>query len=210
MQELMKKLQPDRDAFAADPFGYAALAWQRWAIALELAGEPIDSLRPPTTEDLKSPLLWLSQAHALSEAAVTVLRADPKVEHLPLLTRGVCDSQYRAVGLMLVGYSLEMCLKGMLILEKGVQLYSAEEKSHKHHRLVELAELVPSLNEKDKAILQLLTEFVYWAGRYPDPGSGREDNLEAIFSVSERHQIAAKDLFGLASKVMQHAAVLTA
>jgi hypothetical protein len=61
------------------------------------------------------------------------------------------------------------------------------------------------LNKKDKAILRALTHFVEWAGRYPDPGSGRENNTEEIFSVSEKHEVSAHDLFKLAARVMGYA-----
>ncbi|MGV3570844.1 MAG: hypothetical protein ACO1PB_09605 [Ramlibacter sp.] len=103
---------------------------------------------------------------------------------------------------MLVGYSLEICLKGMLILRKGVDAYTAEERSHKHHDLVRLADFVPDLSEKDKATLKLLSYYLVWAGRYPDPGSGREDQSQAIFALSERHQISGKDMFAVAERVM--------
>lgn len=209
MHPLLPQISPDRNQFAADPFGYSALAWQRWVIAQEIAGFPGDPTKAPTSEDLKSPILWLSQAHALSEAAATVIRNMPNVEHMPALTRGVCDSQYCAVGLMLVGYSLEICLKAMLILRLGVETYSAEERKHRHHDLVKLASFMPDLSEKDKAILALLTHFLVWAGRYPDPGSGREDNATLIFELSETHQISAKDLFVLSARVMRHVQELT-
>lgn len=206
MHPFQAHLLPNPQGFAADPFGYAALAWHRWALAQEIAGFPAgDPERPPTAEDLKSPVLWLSQAHALSEAAVIVLRSRPNLDHMPLFTRGVCDSQYRAVGLMLVGYSLEVCLKAMLIIRKGVEAFTAEERQFRHHRLVELAAFVPDLSEKDRAILTLLTDFVMWAGRYPDPGSGRETAAEEIFTKSEKYQIAGRDLFDLARRVMQRA-----
>lgn len=204
MHPLLSQIYPNRDQFAADPFGYSALAWHRWVIAQEIAGFPGDPTKAPTSEDLKSPILWLSQAHALSEAAATVIRSTPNLNHMPVLTRGVCDSQYCAVGLMLVGYSLEICLKAMLILRLGAEAYSAEERKHKHHDLVKLASFIPDLSEKDKAILALLTHFLMWAGRYPDPGSGRGDNATLIFEVSEMHQISAKDLFVLAARVMRH------
>lgn len=198
-------LAPNKAAFEADPFGYAGLAWTRWAIAQNVAGLNVDPERPPTSEDLKSPILWLTHAHALSEAAVNVIRAEPNLDHLPVFVKGVCHSQYLAVGLMLVGYSLEICLKGMMILTKGVGSYVAEERAHKHHDLVRLADFVPQLNEKDKATLQLLTYYLVWAGRYPDPGSGREAQAQAIFALSEQHQISGKDLFALAARVMRHA-----
>jgi hypothetical protein len=197
-------LAPNRAAFEADPFGYAGLAWTRWAIAQNVAGFDIDPEKPPTSKDLKSPFLWLSHAHALSEAAANVLRSEPNLGHLPIFTKGVCHSQYCAVGLMLVGYSLEICLKGMLILQKGVDAYTTEERQHKHHDLVRLSEFVPDLNEKDKTTLRLLTYFLVWAGRYPDPGSGREVESQSIFSLSEQHEISGKDLFSLAARVMGH------
>ncbi|MBC8553058.1 MAG: hypothetical protein H8D23_25815 [Candidatus Brocadiales bacterium] len=105
---------------------------------------------------------------------------------------------------MLVGYSLEICLKAMLIIKKGISVYTAEEKKYKHHRLEQLAEFVPGLNSKDKAILRTLTHFVIWAGRYPDPGSGREDNTGEIFSLSEKYQVSANDLFRLSAQIMKH------
>jgi hypothetical protein len=204
MQYPTEFLAPSRTAFEADPFGYACLAWTRWAIAQNVAGLDVNPENPPTGVDLKSPVLWLLHAHALSEAASIVVRGEPELGHLPIFTKGVCHSQYCAVGLMLVGYSLEICLKGMLILKRGIETYIADEKKHKHHDLVRLAEFVPNLSEKDKAILQLLTYFLVWAGRYPDPGSGRESQSSGIFDLSERHEISGKDLFTLSARIMGH------
>ncbi|MEW6300826.1 MAG: hypothetical protein AB1671_24360 [Thermodesulfobacteriota bacterium] len=209
MKSLEQHLLPDRNAFSTDPFGYSALAWQKWAVAQSVAGLPADPQKPPTSQDLKSPVLWLGQAHALSEAARIVLLGEPNLNHLPILTRGVCDSQYCAVGLMLVGYSLEVCPKAMLILRKGIDVYTSKEREHKHHKLEKLSEFIPDLNEKDKAILGLLTHFVLWAGRYPDPGFDRESDAERIFTLSEKYQISASDLFRLATYVMGHVKVVT-
>ena len=60
-----------------------------------------------------------------------------------------------------------------------------------------------------KAILRLLTHFFYWAGRYPDPGSGKESKAEEIFTLSEKYKISAKDLFTLSSKIMRHSQNIT-
>lgn len=122
--------------------------------------------------------------------------------------RSVCDSQYCAAGLMLVGYSLEICLKAMLILTKGIETFTNEEKQFQHHKLERLAEHMPNLTSKDKAILRVLTHFTEWAGRYPDPGSGREAKVEEVFTLAEQHQIARRDLFGLATRVMRHTQVV--
>lgn len=198
-------LLPNRERFAADPFGYSALAWHRWGLFREISGFSVDLEKPPSSEDLKSPILWLAHAHALSEAAVALIRTEPEFTSMPEFARGVCDSQYCAVGLMLVGYSLETSLKAMLILTKGVEAYAQEEKSHFHHRLEELAVFVPDLSAKDKAILRLLSQFVTWAGRYPDPGSGREANYEEVFRSAEAHEVTARDVFSLSARVMRHA-----
>jgi hypothetical protein len=201
-------LQPDRAGFGCDPFGYSALAWHKWAMAQTVAGFSVDPSIPPTSGDLKSPVLWLAQAHALSEAAVVVIRNSPNWEQMPVPLRGVCDCQYCAIGLMLVGYSLETCLKAMHILKHGIDAYSANEKSYLHHRLEALAEFIPDLDERDRVILRMLTQFTLWAGRYPDPGSGREENMDTIFRLSERDQVTAKDLFALAARVMKHVQVM--
>ena len=73
-------------------------------------------------------------------------------------------------------------------MKKGVSEYLAEEKAHRHHRLVNLSQFVTSLDEKDRAILKILTHFSTWAGRYPDPGSGREKNAVEVFDLAEHHQ----------------------
>lgn len=204
MDSLETHILPNRETFGSDPLGYSALAWSKWGAAQTIAGFSVDITKPPTSEDLKSPVLWLTQAYAMAETARIVILNEPELGHLPDFVKGVCDSQYCAVGLMLVGYSLEICLKAMLIIKKGISVYTAEEKKYKHHRLEQLAEFVPGLNSKDKAILRTLTHFVMWAGRYPDPGSGREDNTEEIFSLSEKYQVSANDLFKLSAQIMRH------
>jgi len=133
-----------------------------------------------------------------------VVRSEPDFDNLPQEMKGVCDSQYCAVGLMLVGYSLEICLKAMLILRKGIDEYTVDERTHTHHRLAELAEFIPDLNRREKAILELLTIFIRWAGRYPDPGSGRLDEATNIFNESEKLEITAKELFTVAARVMNY------
>jgi len=117
MKSLEEFLVPNLHGFESDPIGYSALAWHKWGMAQTVAGFPIDITRAPTHRDLKSPILWLSQAHALSEAAVNVVKSDPNLDHLPIYTKGVCHSQYHAVALMLVGLSLETGLKVLICTE---------------------------------------------------------------------------------------------
>jgi hypothetical protein len=199
-----KLLHPSKEGFERDPFGYGALAWHKWAIAQSLAGYFVDLEAGPTEEDLKSPVLWLSHAHAMAEAARVLLQGKPNLEAMPESIRGACHCQYHAVVLMLVGYSLEICLKAMLIIKKGIAAYQAEEKKHYHHNLRKLAGFIPSLTVKDQATLQALSHFVRWAGRYPDPGFGNLSHAEEIFTLAEGHQVSAKELFTLAARIMAH------
>lgn len=197
-------LQPNADGFAADPLGYSALAWHKWGLLATANGFPIDISKPPTIADLKNPVLWLSHAHALSEAAVQLVRNAPSLENFPAELRSICHSQYHAVALMLVGYSLEVCLKAMTLIQVGADEFIKQEKNNFHHRLEDLSSFIPDLNEKDKAILKGLSHFVVWAGRYPDPGSKRIGNAVDVFNISEKHKISAKDLFALSARIMRH------
>jgi len=147
----------------------------------------------------------MAHAQALTEAAEVVRRKEPTFAHMPLILREMCDGQYCALGLMPVGYSLEVALKAMLPLKKGVDEYTAAERALRHHRLARLADFISDLSAKDIAILNCLTEFVIKAGRYPDPGMGRENDLERIFELAEGHEIAARGIFGLANRVMSQA-----
>jgi hypothetical protein len=205
---MLQSLSPNRKGFAADPFGYSSLAWHKLGFASEIAGYPVDISKPPTAEDLKSPILWLTQAHAMSECARVLFENEPRFESMPVLVRGVCDCQYCAVGLMLIGYSLELCLKAMIIIKEGIESYITSEKSYFHHRLADLANFIPDLSPKEIAILKTLTHFTLWAGRYPDPGSGRVKDAEEIFQLSETHQIAANDVFLLATRIMRHTSTI--
>lgn len=199
-----KLLKPNPNGFDSDPFGYSSLAWHKWGMVQTLAGFPVDITQSPSSNDLKSPVLWLSQAHAINQAAINVVLNDIDLNAMPDLVQSVCHSQYYAVGLMLVGYSLECCLKAMIIMKKGIAVYTEEENKYKHHRLDKLADFVTDLSERDNAILKALTHYVYWAGRYPDPGSGREGDAEDIFTLSEKYEITAKDIFTLSAKIMSY------
>lgn len=196
--------QPSKDGFGQDPLGYGALGWHKWAMVQTLAGFDVDMPKGPSSEDLKSPVLWLSHAHAMSEAARVLIQGSPNLDPIPREMRGVCHCQYHGIALMLVGYSLEICLKAMLIIKNGVSAYQDEEKKYFHHSLDKLADFVPELSAKDKATLKALSHFVSWAGRYPDPGFGKESHAEEIFTLSELHQISAKDLFSMVVRVTRY------
>lgn len=99
-------LKPDPNGFAIYPIGYSALAWHKWGLIQSANGFPTDISKPPTAEDLKDPVLWLSHAGALAEAAACLVRNDPILAAYPSTLRTITHSQYHAVALMLIGYSL--------------------------------------------------------------------------------------------------------
>ncbi len=197
-------LQPDPDGFAADPLGYSALAWQKWGILATANGFPVDVTKPPTITDLKNPVLWLTHAHALSEAAGQLIRKPPNFDNFPPELRSICHSQYHAVALMLIGYSLEVCLKAMILLRLGIDEFIKQEKNHFHHQLEELSKFIPNLDDKDQAILKGLSHFIVWAGRYPDPGSRRVSNAVDVFEISEKYRISVEDLFDVSVRIMRY------
>lgn len=209
MSNINGLLVPSKLSFAQDPFGYSALGRMRWGIVTEMFGfNYIDLENPATTEELKNPILWMTQAEAMSQAAILIIKSEPEFDSMPEHLRGICDGQFRASGLMLVGYSLEICLKAMMIIKKGITAYNDEEKKNRHHKLNKLANFIPDLSEKDMAILELLTHYVYWAGRYPDPGYGQEKKAEEIFILAEKYKVNASDVFSLSSRIMSYSKVV--
>ena len=205
----MNPMLPNRKQFTQDPAGYSRSSWMRWAMIASASGAEFDPFKQPTSEDLKNPLLWLTQAEAMSQAAIVLIKAEPSFDNMPTEMRGICDSQYCAVALMLVGYSVEVCLKAMILVKDGVEAYSEAERKYLTHDLKKLATFIVDLGAKDLATLDLLTHFIAWAGRYPDPGSKYIDKHDSVFDLAEQNQISAHDLFKLASKVMQHVSTLT-
>lgn len=197
-------LDIDRSQFGADPFGYSASTHLTWSIMRSMAGFPVEIDQPANEDDLKNPVLWMSHAHALSTAAKTLLLAEPGFAEMPFGIRSICDRQYCSVALMLVGYSLEISLKSMLIIKHGIDGYKEIERKVQHHRLEELSEFIHGLTNKDKAILRGLTCYVYWAGRYPDPGKSRLSEAEDIFRVSEQYQITAAEIFELSIRIAKN------
>lgn len=209
LREMMNPMLPSREQFFQDPGGYSRSGWMRWAMIASINGAELDPSKQPTSDDLKNPLLWLTQAEAMSQAALVLIRTEPSFDNLPAEMRGICDSQYCAVALMLVGYSLEICLKAMIIVKEGVEAYSEAERKYLTHDLKKLATFIVDLDVKDLATLELLTHFVAWAGRYPDPGSRYIEKHDIVFELAEQNQISGRNLFKLAAKVMGHVRNLT-
>lgn len=189
---------PDRERFIADPFGYAGLGVDRWRFIKAMNGGHDSPEDPVSISDLNDPMLWLSQSQAITAAAVALMKVQPNFDHLPEEFHGILDGQVCATILMLVGYSLEVCCKAVILLEEGPE--SADQFTH--HKIQELVKYVGPLDEKQEIILGLLTEHCYWAGRYPSPKKNTE-SFERIHKLSTQYEITAGDLFATAGHVQK-------
>ena len=197
-------LEINRDFFEKDPFGYSLLGSYKFILSQSnIDAEEVINQPESTSQSLKSPILWMSQAYALSEAAKSTLEKQPDFKSMPLDFKSICDSQYCSVALMLFGLSLELFLKSIKIHKEGIESYTKKEDKNQHHQLHDLAEFIPELDKKEIAILRGLTHFVYWAGKYPDPGSKKESDFENVFQIAEKHHITANDIFMLFKKVIE-------
>ncbi len=75
----MDFLQPNRRQFESDPFSYSAQGYLKWNMLQAMAtGCDFDPYAEPKMEDLKSPVLWLAQAEALTQAALAIFKSEPK------------------------------------------------------------------------------------------------------------------------------------
>ena len=66
--------------------------------------------------------------------------------------------------MMLVGYSLEVCLNGRIVFRDGVGEFIRGERKHFHHRLDGFSAFITDLDDKERAILRGLTHLASWAG----------------------------------------------
>ncbi|RVU78439.1 hypothetical protein [Pantoea dispersa] len=196
-------IAPNRNEFENDPISYSAMAYEQWKTLAYLAGYDVDFEGRASSDELKNPVLWLSHARALSDAATIIIKTNNSYEHLQPLIRKMADRQFCSVGLMLVGLSIEVYIKGFYIYSKGIEGYKSSEKEFQHHNLSKLAKIFFTLEEKDYAILRALTIFIYWAGRYPDPGAKKLLELEELFTLSEKFEITIKDIFLTLGKISE-------
>lgn len=110
---MIDPLEPDRESFKADPFGYASLAALRWKMIGAMNGSGEDPEDTLSMDDLNKPVLWLCQGRAMTVAATTLLQSDPDFSSCPDILRGILHSQFCATALMLMGYSLEISCKAV-------------------------------------------------------------------------------------------------
>jgi hypothetical protein len=110
-------------------------------------------------DELKQPVNWAYMGTALQKAASLM---DWR------LKRDITDWRYIPIYRMLMGFSLENLIKGILVAEGHPCM---ADGARLHHGLAEYADLVTGivLTEGDKNVLANLEPYVLWAGRYPRP-----------------------------------------
>jgi len=85
----------------------------------------------------------------------------------PADNKGFDQNEPFAIYFMLWGYAFETLLKGGYIRIKGTLEKEATDKGHDLIGLAKLLEL--EVRPGDVKILELLTKYIVWAGRYPIP-----------------------------------------
>ena len=191
--------------FESDPFGYCSTVWHEWINIQMRAGHHVNAEKSPSSDELKNPIFWICQAKSLSESAKILLRSEPDFSAMPDSMYSICYRQYLASSLMLFGYSLELLFKGISIQQLGIEAYTKNERDYFSHRLADLVRRHIKISSKEQAILECLSHFIYWAGRYPDHGTGKESKLEDIFTLSEKKEISMTELSETLGKLVKFA-----
>jgi hypothetical protein len=103
------------------------------------------------------PAYWHNKSADLHSSARVLWKAMEADSQLQI----TCCSTYK----MLMGMSFEVLIKAHCIAQK-----IKNDKIHKTHQLTKLAEIAGlKLTKEDKKILDILTEYVIWDGKYPTP-----------------------------------------
>jgi hypothetical protein len=126
----------------------------------------------------RNPRKWYSKAMQLYNAA-KALEDRVKYEsyqgkELPIVPPNM-EERIKCVYFMLSGFAIENLFKGILV-NRGQSCVSDGKLIVKHwgknHRLVNLANLSElTLLPEDTLLLEILTQYILWAGRYPIPQS---------------------------------------
>ncbi|MGO4894210.1 hypothetical protein [Flavobacterium sp. W21_SRS_FM6] len=196
----------EKKKFSKDPFRYCLTAWHEWSnIQAANCLDYVAELNP-TSNELKDPILWLCQAKALSVAAVTLTKSDPDFSSMPSSLISILHRQYFSGALLLVGYSVEVLFKALAINKLGIERYTEKERSYHNHKLTWLVEQHIPVNKKESAVLECLSHFIYWAGKYPDHGKGYEIKAQNVFDLCENNQITYEDIFKTCDRLFNEAA----
>jgi hypothetical protein len=115
------------------------------------------------------PVAWKANAMSLNRAYEELKRvalADVKAMFDDVEPAG---PSITASVLMLGGFAVENLLKGMAAKRKKIPIVKGKPK-FVHHGLIALArDAEVDLSADEEVLLQRLTEFIMWAGRYPAP-----------------------------------------
>lgn len=113
-----------------------------------------------------SPGAWLIQALQLRGAAKRIAWIGAAPEEM--LTTAF-PTEYR----LLIALSIENLVKGILVAERMRRQESNPFSGIMHHRLPDLAGEIKGLpipvSCEESAVLEAMTEYIEWAGRYPFP-----------------------------------------
>jgi hypothetical protein len=115
-------------------------------------------------DELQQPVNWAYMATALQKAS-SLMDWTRK--------RDITDWRYVPIYRMLIGFSLENLLKGILIAEGHEVMKNYKRLNHGLKQYAEKVSGIPiTLDERD--ILARLEPYVKWAGRYPRPKTSDE------------------------------------
>jgi len=114
-------------------------------------------------------MLWLAVEDSNEDEIMSRLGYPEKRGIKSSCTRNYC---------LLLGLSYELLFKSIIVLKNGSGNVS------RIHDLVELAKTCKyALNEKETQLFMLLSHYILWAGKYPEPKTvDQSDDFQKVFS----------------------------
>lgn len=118
--------------------------------------------------DANEEILWVYSASSLWKSANILLAQDKKRKHVG----GAREPFLFPVSFMLVGFAIENLIKAILAKDKRIVKGDQIRKSMATHDLSKLFSHIGfELNSSEREVVNILTVFSKWAGRYPIPKS---------------------------------------
>ena len=122
---------------------------------------------------------WLLDATGLYAAAEALAAASVEAPDYSDVSGLDCyhDTRIKAASLMLLGMSVEVILKGIIYFAKkyNPELLARWDVSDNNqellfkHDLLKLSDSLAPLDQRTLTMLEVLTQFITWSGRYPSP-----------------------------------------
>ena len=92
------------------------------------------------------------------------------------------------------GVFLMLCGLALEVLYKAVCVSKAKPVDQRHHRLVDHARGAGvAISKKEEKLLEILTEYIYWSGKYPVP---KEPQSAARLRRLSRDHLFDSELIG--------------